>query len=238
MSDTTAYLAGCATTGVAALVLLVARVGMVSTGSELELANRQSNRQGDRTAQIESTVLDQQPGAQSQQALEAEIRRELDKQRTLTEKLEEQLSEQETLSASLETQLQEQSEKTQDLLSRIQDYQRSVEDIELEDKIAAAVQPTTDAAARSSSPPASLIWLGAGVVIILGLGGAGLILCSVLLILQSQKRSVRPMPMPPMPMPPASDYRYYDPSLLPPAQIPSHRPSYYDYPPSPYDYTP
>ncbi|MEM8503237.1 MAG: hypothetical protein AAF716_08805 [Cyanobacteria bacterium P01_D01_bin.1] len=238
MSDTTAYLAGCATTGVAALVLLVARVGMVSTGSELDLANRQNDQQSDRFAQVESIVSSQQPDAQSQQALETEIRRELDKQRTLTQKLEEQLSEQETLSASLETQLQEQSEKTQDLLSRIQDYQRSVEDIELEDKIAAAVRPTTDAATQSSGPSTSLIWLGAGVVIILGLGGGGLILCSILLILQSQRRSVRPMPMPPMPMPPASDYRYYDPALLPPTQVPPRRPSYYDYPPSPYDYTP
>lgn len=234
MSDTTAYLAGCATTGVAALVLLVARVGMVSTGGELDQANRQS----DRTAQIESAVLDQQASTQSQQALETEIRRELDKQRTLTQQLEEQLSEQETLSANLENQLEEQSEKTQDLLNRIQDYQRSVEDIELEDKIAAAVRPTADTATRSSGPSTSLIWLGAGVVIILGLGGAGLILCSVLLILQSQKRSVRPMPMPPMPMPPASGYRYYEPTLLPPAQIPPRRSSYYDYPPSPYDYTP
>lgn len=238
MSDTTAYLAGCATTGVAALVLLVARIGMVSTGDGIDLASRQTDRQGDRLAQIESTVSDQPSNVQSQQALEAEIRRELDKQRTLTQKLEEQLSEQELLSANLETQLREQSEKTRDLLDRIQDYQRSVEDIELEDKIAAAVRPANDAAAHSSRPSTSLIWLGTGVVIILGLGGGGLILCSVLLILQSQRSSVRPMPMAPMPMPPASDYRYYDPSLLPPAQIPPRRSAYYDYPPSPYDYTP
>ncbi len=233
MSDTTAYLAGCATTGVAALVLLVARVGMVSASGE------QASRVGDRLAQIESTAANQQPSAsaQSQQPLEAEIRRELDKQRGLTQKLEEQLGEQETLSASLEAQLQEQSEKTNDLLNRIQDYQRSVEDIELEDKITAAVRPATDAAASPSGPSTSLIWLGAGVVVVLGIGGGGLILCSVLLILQAQRRSVRPMPMPPMSMPPAPDYRYYDPALLPPAQMPP-RSSYYDYPRSPYDYTP
>ncbi len=232
MSDTTAYLAGCATTGVAALVLLVARVGMVSAGGE------QANRLGDRITQIESTVPNQQSTADAQsQPLEAEIRRELEKQRDFTQKLEDQLGEQETLSANLEAQLQEQSDKTKDLLNRIQDYQRSVEDIELEDKIAAAVRPTTDVATRPSAPSTSLIWLGAGVVVVLGLGGGGLILCSVLLILQAQRRSVRPMPMPPMSMPPSPDYRYYDPALLPPAQVPPRR-SYYDYPPSPYDYTP
>ncbi|MBE9062190.1 hypothetical protein [cf. Phormidesmis sp. LEGE 11477] len=232
MSDTTAYLAGCATTGVAALVLLVARVGMVSADGDAE----QANRSGDRTAQIESATT------QSQQALEAEIRRELDKQQTLTQALEEQLEEQETLSANLENQMQEQSEKTQDLLDRIQNYQRSVEDLELEDKIAAAVQPAAEANARPSGPPTSLIWLGAGIVIVLGLGGGGLILCSVILILQAQRRSVRPMPMrpmpmPPMPMPPTAS-NYYDPAFLSAPQLPPRRAPYYDYPAAPYDYTP
>ncbi len=234
MSDTTAYLAGCATTGVAALVLLVARVGMVSAGAEADGATRL----GDRVARIEAATPSQQAitDAQSKQALESEIRQELEKQRDLTQKLEEQLTEQEDLSKGLEEQLTEQEEKTKDLLSRIQDYQRSVEDMELDDKIAAAARPAADSSPR---PSASLLWLGAGVVVVLVLGGGGLILCSVLLILQSQnRRTARHVPMAqPMPMPPAG-YRYYDPSFLPPAQLPPRPPTYYDYPPAPYDYTP
>ncbi|MEL6555471.1 MAG: hypothetical protein AAFQ63_18725 [Cyanobacteria bacterium J06621_11] len=237
MSDTTAYLAGCATTGVAALVLLVARVGMVSATAGADSDARLS----DRVAQIESAAPTQSANAQSEArsetALEAEIRKELEKQRDLTQQLEDQLEDQETLSSDLEEQLASQEEKTKDLLARIQDYQRSVEDMELEDKIAAAARPA--AAPTNQGPSTSVIWVGAGLVVVLILGGGGLLLCSVLLILQAQRRSPRHMPMPmPRPMPPASGYRYYDPSFLPPSQYPPQRPVYYEYPPSPYDYTP
>ncbi|MGC1307907.1 MAG: hypothetical protein WA885_11800 [Phormidesmis sp.] len=231
MSDTTAYLAGCATTGVAALVLLVARVGMVSSST----APNNADRLGDRLDRIEAATTPDQTTGQPNQQLEYEIRQELEKQRDLTQKLETQLVQQETLSGSLEKQLSEQEEKTKDLLSRIEDYQRSVEDIELDDKISAA-RPAT-ASPQISGPPVTLILLGSGVVIVLVLGGGGLILCALLLILQSQRRSARSVPMPPMPMPPASGYRYYDQTFLPPAQLRPQRPSYQDYPPSPYDYT-
>lgn len=239
MSDTTAYLAGCATTGVAALVLLVARVGMVSANTNASGADRLD----DRIARIEATTTNPDDASKSdladaraEQRLEDEIRRELDKQRDLTEKLESQLVQQETLSGSLESQLRQQEEKTKDLLDRIQDYQRSVEDLELEDKIAAAARPAVEPP-QSAGLPASIIWLGAGVVVVLVMGGGGLILCAVLLIVQSQKRTARPAPMPPpMPMPPAAGYRYYDQRFLPPAR--PRQPTYYDYPTSPYDYTP
>jgi hypothetical protein len=234
MSDTTAYLAGCATTGVAALVLLVARVGMTSAGPE----NASSRQLDDRLARIEATA----PSAIANAAgsgtppLETEIRRELDKQQLLTKKLEEQLAQQQALSGGLEEQLKTQEDKTKDLLAKIQDYQNSVENLEIDGKIAAASRPATP---TSGATPTSLIWLGAGVVVVLVMGGGGLILCAVLLILQSQRRSARPAPMPPpMPMPPASGYRYYDQTFLPPAQLRPRRSTYYDYPPSPYDYTP
>lgn len=232
MSDTTAYLAGCATTGVAALVLLVARVGMVSANAE----SSETRRLDSRVARIEETASDRQVLAQSQasEKLEDEIRRELDKQRSLTQKLEEQLIDQESLSTSLERQLLEQEKKTQDLMARIQDYQRSVEDLELDDKIAAAARPTVE---TRSGPPASVIWLGAALAFVLVLGGGGLIICAVLLFMQSQRHRNRGIPMRhPMPMPPASGYRYYDQNFLPPAQFRPQRPSYYDYPPPPYDY--
>jgi hypothetical protein len=233
MSDTTAYLAGCATTGVAALVLLVARIGMVSANPE---ASRTAQL-GERLERIEATAPDQQGAQQGDRQLQYEIRQELDKQRDLTKKLEDQLVQQETLSGSLEDQLEEQKRKTEDLLARIQDYQRSVDDIELQDKIA-ATRPALEAPPQPSGPSASLIWIGAGVVVVLVLGGGGLIICAVLLILQSQRRSARPMPMhPPVPMAPTSSYRYYDQTFLPPSQLRAQRPSYYDYPPSsPYDY--
>ncbi|MGB3298548.1 MAG: hypothetical protein WBA76_09790 [Phormidesmis sp.] len=235
MSDTTAYLAGCATTGVAALVLLVARVGMAgSEGSRVRQLD-------DRLAQVEATATPSSNAAPGEarlanQNLDYEIRSELNKQQELTKKLEAQLAQQETLSGSLKEQLKSQDEKTQSLVTKIQDYQRSVEDIEIDGKIAAASRPADSAV---SATPTTLILLGAGVVVVLLIGGGGLILCAVLLILQSQRRSARSAPMPPpMPMPPAAPYRYYDQTFLPPAQLRPRRSDYYDYPPSPYDYTP
>ncbi|NJM98714.1 MAG: hypothetical protein HC800_17555 [Phormidesmis sp. RL_2_1] len=231
MSDTTAYLAGCATTGVAALVLLVARMGMINADTQ------RSSQLGDRLARIEAAAPSSQPEHQATQQMEFEIRNELDKQRDLTEKLEEQLAKQETLSGSLEAQIKAQEEKTQEMLTKMQAYQRSVEDIELQDKITAASRPAAELTRPSSGPPASILWLGAGVVVVLVLGGGGLLICAVLLILQSQRRSARPAPMPPqMPISPTAPYRYYDQTFLPPAQLRPQRPSYYDYPPSPYDY--
>ena len=232
MSDTTAYLAGCATTGVAALVLLVARVGMVSASAE----SSDARQLDDRIARIEATTPTQQTlsDARTNQRLENDIRRELDKQRDLTKRLEEQLVDQESLSTSLEKQLSEQENKTRDLMARIQDYQRSVEDLEIDDKIAAAARPTTEV---RPGPPAYVIWLGAALAFVLVLGVGGLAICIVLLYTQSQRNRYRGVPMrPPMPMPPASTYQRYDQNFLPPAQLRPQRPSYYDYPPPPYDY--
>lgn len=233
MSDTTAYLAGCATTGVAALVLLVARVGMVTSRVDTE------TQLSDRIARIETATPARQTAELNEQALNKEIRQELTKQQELTEKLEEQLLAQEGISEELEAQLEAQEEKTKDLLARIQDYQRSVEDMAIDDRIAAATRP---AAPTAPTPSVPLVWVGAGVVVVLILGGGGLILCTVLLILQAQQNrrmTARHMPMPmPRPMPPSSSYRYYDPSFLPPSQYPPQRPISYDYPPAPYDYTP
>lgn len=230
MSDTTAYLAGCATTGVAALVLLVARVGMVSANAGSTNADRLNSR----IARVEANATNPQTLAETQgsQQLKDEIRQELDKQRDLTTKLEEQLVDQKSLSTSLEKQLADQEEKTQALTARIQDYQRSVEDLEIDDKIAAASRPAADA---RSGPPASVIWLGAALAFTLVLGGGGLVLCAVLLFMQSQRSRARNVPMRHA-MPPTA--YHYDQNFLPPAQFRSQRPSYYDYPPSPYDYTP
>ncbi len=231
MSDTTAYLAGCATTGVAALVLLVARVGMISSSAESTGARQMDSR----IARVETTTPDPRTlaTAQAGQPLQDDIRRELDKQHDLTKKLEEQLVDQKSLSSSLEDQLSAQEEKTRDLMLRIQDYQRSVNDLEIDDKIAAAARSSSQV---QSGPPASVIWLGAALAFTLVLGGGGLVLCAVLLFMQSNRHRYRGVPMrPPLPMPPASDY-HYDQNFLPPAQFRSQRPSYYDYPPPPYDY--
>lgn len=234
MSDTTAYLAGCATTGVAALVLLVARVGMVSAGPEGNLARQQGNRLARTEATTPSSQATPAEATPTSHNLDYEVRSELDKQQELTKKLEAQLAQQETFSESLKGQLASQEEKTQSLVAKIQDYQNSVDNIEIDGKIAAASRP---AEASGSATPTSLILLGAGVVVVLVIGGGGLILCAVLLVLQSQRRSrSAPMP-PPMPMPAAAPYRYYDQTFLPPAQLRPRRPTYYDYPPGPYDYT-
>ena len=82
MTDTTAFVAGCATTGVAVLVLLLARVGVQSSSSETQPSS----------AALESVVpVPQTPIQTIDEGLSDEIKQELNRQRELTAKLENQL---------------------------------------------------------------------------------------------------------------------------------------------------
>lgn len=96
---------------------------------------------GDRLAQIEATSPNLQANTQATQQMEFELRSELERQRDLTQKLEDQLNKQASLSSSLEAQIKAQETKNQDLLAKVQTYQRSVEDLELQDKLQQLANP-------------------------------------------------------------------------------------------------
>ncbi|MEO0756398.1 MAG: hypothetical protein AAFY78_05935 [Cyanobacteria bacterium J06648_16] len=213
MSDTTAYVAGCATTGVAVLVLLVAKVGIGST-------------QRAAPEPVESVPAVPVPAVPSPEPeWEDDLRQELDKQRDLVSKLESQLSQQEVIARNLENQLRQQQEESRVVASQLNEYQRSVDTLSVQNS-----QLTQ--AKRDDGLQTTLLWVGGGIVLVLVLGGGGLILCMVFLATQANRRPERPVPvMYPLQMPTPPSYRYYEQEFLPPPARPKRAAPhpYYDY---------
>ena len=145
MSDTTAYVAGCATTGVAVLVLLVAKVGIGST-------------QRAAPEPVESVPAVPVPAVPSPEPeWEDDLRQELDKQRDLVSKLESQLSQQEVIARNLENQLRQQQEESRVVASQLNEYQRSVDTLSVQNS-----QLTQ--AKRDDGLQTTLLWVGGGIV--------------------------------------------------------------------------
>ena len=217
MTDTTAFVAGCATTGVAVLVLLLARVGFHTSSPDTE----------SRTATLETVVpVPQSPVQTIENDISDDIKQDLDRQRELTAKLENQLVQQEMLARNLENQLKQQQEETRAVLSQLREYQRSVDTLSLQNGQLVAAQSEKD----TSNVQTTLLWIGGGLVLVMLLGGGVIILCMVLV--SGRRREERSVPVVypfQMPVPP-SGYRYYEQEFLPPPPVRHKRANatYYD----------
>ncbi|MEL6228754.1 MAG: hypothetical protein AAFR24_02470 [Cyanobacteria bacterium J06627_3] len=217
MTDTTAFVAGCATTGVAVLVLLLARVGFRTSSPDIESS----------AATLETVVpVPQSPVQTIENDISDDIKQDLDRQRELTAKLENQLVQQEMLARNLENQLKQQQEETRAVLSQLREYQRSVDTLSLQNGQLVAAQSEQD----TSNVQTTLLWIGGGLVLVMLLGGGMIILCMVLV--SGRRREERSVPVVypfQMPVPP-SGYRYYEQEFLPPPPVRHKRANatYYD----------
>lgn len=220
MTDTTAFVAGCATTGVAVLVLLLARVGFQSSSPA-------DNVRSD-SATLETVVpVPQSPLQTIDEGLSDEIKQELERQRDLTAKLENQLVQQEMLARNLENQLKQQQEETRAVLSQLREYQHSVDTLSLQNGQLVAAQSEQDS---SSTIQTTLLWIGGGLLLVMVCGGGAIILCMVLVSGRRREERTVPVVYPfQMPVPP-SGYRYYEQEFLPPPSVRHKRANatYYD----------
>ena len=219
MTDTTAFVAGCATTGVAVLVLLLARVGFQTSSPDAP--------SGSATLEtIAPMPVPQSPVQIADDGISEDVQRELDRQQDLTSKLENQLVQQEMLARNLENQLKQQQEETRAVLAQLREYQRSVDTLSLQNGQLATAQSTQD----TSNVQTTLLWIGGGLLLVMVLGGGAVILCMVLV--SGRRRDERSVPVVypfQMPVPPAS-YRYYEQEFLP-TSPPRHKranATYYD----------
>ncbi|MEM6251748.1 MAG: hypothetical protein AAF821_02390 [Cyanobacteria bacterium P01_D01_bin.156] len=219
MTDTTAFVAGCATTGVAVLVLLLARVGFQTSTPTVESS-----------APPPETVVPvpQSPVQSLDDGLSEDIKQELDRQRDLTAKLENQLVQQEMLARNLENQLKQQQEETRAVLSQLREYQRSVDTLSLQNGQLAAAQ--SNQTQQSSNIQTILLWMGGGLLLVMVVGGGIILLC--LVFVSGRRREERSVPVVypfQMPVPP-SGYRYYEQEFLPPPNMRPKRANatYYD----------
>ncbi|MEO0455132.1 MAG: hypothetical protein AAF152_00930 [Cyanobacteria bacterium P01_A01_bin.114] len=223
MSDTTTFIAGCATTGVAVLVLLVARVGDAP-------AERPTDRvefPPEQPVAAPVVPVPQVPDSDNNE----ELRNDLERQREITSRLETQLAQQEMIARNLENQLQQQQTETRQVLTQLENYQRSLDTLSLQNSQLA------ESSHQPSGNQSTLLWLGGGLFVVLILGGGGLMFCMVLLTAQSQKRQERSMQMMyhPIQVPTPPSYRYYEQEFLPPLPTRPRRATPYNPPPH-YDY--
>lgn len=208
MSDTSAFIAGCATTGAAALMLLLARVGMGDSLSTVTV---------DPPPPLEEAVVPVPSPPSLEPTVEAQedLLEALQDQQTMTEDLEEQLTQQQLIVRDLETQLADQAAETRAIAARLDTYERSVNSLDSQQQQLAGVQQSTD------KTQASLLWVGAGLAIVVLVGGAVIVLILVVLVaFQSRNRSPQASQIvyPPDIAPPP--YPYYQQEFLPAAPRP------------------
>ncbi|MDA0267702.1 MAG: hypothetical protein O2890_10950 [Cyanobacteria bacterium] len=134
----------------------------------------------------------------------------LEQQQTLTKQLDEQLSQQEDLIRDLETQLQTQTVETQTLAARLTTYEQSVSSLTSQQQRLAGVQQDTD------QTQTSLLWVGAGLVLMVLIGGAVVVLILVVLVaFQSRHRQSQPNSIVYSADIPPPAYPYYQQEFLP-----------------------
>lgn len=213
MSDSSAFIAGCATTGAAALVLLLARMSVGESPISVETSSTTPSP-------YESVVpvpAPPPPTADISNSLaEEQLTGEIEDQQALITRLEEQISQQDLLLRDVSSQLEQQRQETQALASRLTTYETSVNTLTSQQQQFAGVQRDTDKA------QSSILWVGAGLVMVVLIGGAVvLVILVVLVAFQSRGRSSTPssqivysteVPVPPNP--------YYRQEFLPASRQP------------------
>ncbi|MDB9528285.1 hypothetical protein PN498_19995 [Oscillatoria sp. CS-180] len=174
MSDSSAFIAGCATTGAAALILLIARVTVSKSPPIVEDLSALPIEEVAPVPTTSTTAA----APQVEDVLE-----ELEQQQKINQRLEEQITEQDALLKDLEAQIQWQQQEAQALVARVNTHETSINALTSQQQQFAGVQQETD---RTQS---SLLWVGAGLVVVVLIGGAiVLVILVVLVAFQSRNR--------------------------------------------------
>lgn len=178
MSDTSAFIAGCATTGAAALMLLLARISLSESSPTVET--------GPQAPLSESVVPvpSPPPDAIADSSLQEELQADLEEQQAITDQLEAKVAQQDLLIQDLEAQIERQQEANETLNARLDAYERSVNTLSSQQEQLVGVQRNAD------KTQTSLLWVGAGLVLVVLVGGALVLVILVLLVaFQSRNNS-------------------------------------------------
>jgi hypothetical protein len=232
-SDTTAFLAGCAITGVAAVLLL--RGGFVPDNSRAVRPVPPPPATAAPLAPPDSgSSLGERSPTDTQQT--EQLQEELRRYEDLTENLQEQLERQREETQELREQLDRQRTDTETLVSQLQqqlqDQQRIIDTMNVQQQLDAADQSRVaerlwlaERQAELSGSPrnsndvqSTILWIIGVTLIVVALGGGVLLILIVILLIQSQRRYASPpMPLFPTHMPP---YTLTGQPLLPPPPRP------------------
>lgn len=211
MSDTTAFLAGCAITGIAAFLLLRGELGMGQTRPIQP--TQAATAAPDLTIQ---TPVPQPPTLMTDYGRESQLQRDLDEQKSITDDLEERLKDQQEATEELQSKLQLQQANTEKLLTQLQEQQR----------LAMSVPQPLRAAEVSEQPNRfqSLMFLAFGtMLLVVGLGAGAILIIIIVFMVQSGRRTprimhvVHPVQQPqPYPTPTYQSYNLLEQGTLPP----------------------
>ena len=220
MSDTTGFLAGCATTGVVVLLLLVARVGLDESPPVVQ----------SRSNSVEATPPIPVPSpptpVREQAVMDQPFRRDFERQQDLVARLESQLDDHKVLIRDLEDQLDQQQIETAAIVAQLKEYKYSMDTLAAQQ--VKAVESSRLAAAGEGQT--ALLWVGASLVLILIFGGGVVLVVLIIMTAQNRRRTSRTSEIA-HPINVTPSYQYYQHEFLPPQINPRHAEQY-----EPYDY--
>lgn len=234
MTDTAAFLAGCAVTGVAALFLLRNDFAISQTRSIESAHNQSAPAQPASTPAQTASGMFQDPQQEwrfqtqleQQQGLSRDLSEQFKRQQTDTEDLKSQLEKQQTQTEDLRSQLDKQQRNTEQLISQLQEQQRVLDKVADQRNISPA-ELRRDAS--SGEWHITAVWIAGGVVLVILVGG-GLIfigIVAVILLSSRQKKTSRTVHVV---HPVTSPYSFADqPQLLPPSRVRAKPPRQIDY---------
>jgi len=214
MSETTAFLAGSAVAGVAALLMLKSG-GLSLSQPEVLQQYAQAPSALVTPAPIVGPTLPDNDNKESEALLRNqldtnksatdELKLQLEQQKFLTEQIKLQLEQQRETTAQLRSQLDEQRREATGVIDRLREQQRSMDMLTLQQALPRQEDPSLLEQAqffqtmqnRDAASPAQVVtlWVLEGILLILILGG-GVILVSVIIILvQQQRKPPKPAPV-------------------------------------------
>ena len=201
MSDTAAFLAGCAVTGVA--VLFVMRNDFANSQTRVppslqtppvvsEIPNTPTPSPSSNSSQDDGRNYRLETEVDQQRNLSRDLSDQLRRQQDRTEDLRTQLERQQQQTEDLKSKLDKQERNTELLILQIQEQQRLLE--RLSDQPVPTHLPMIETTDKSNSVDVPALITGAvGVVVVVIVAGGGLILFAIIVIvlLSSRRRSPR-----------------------------------------------
>lgn len=195
-SDSTAFLAGCAITGVAAVLLL--RGGLLAEQPRITSPTLSS------PPALSATT---NPLGSSGSEPDWQIDRQLEEQRIVTQDLKAQLDRQRTETDALKVELERQRSETDKLVTQLQQQletqQRLIDTVNVQQQISSADRDRTTDQLRAIEPrpnygldqplrlQSTLLWAVGVTLIVVALGGGVVLIVLIVLLAQSQRRYPR-----------------------------------------------
>ena len=236
MSETTAFLAGSAVAGVAALLAL--KTGDISLSQpQVDLPYGGPPNalvtpvpvapaliQGPYLPNTDSSDSENEAILRSQldnnKSATDELKLQLEQQRFLTEQLKFQLEQQRDTTAQLKSQLEDQRREATDVIDRLREQQRSMDMLTLQQALPrddqndsslleqAELLQTLQNGNQNNSSQVVALWALGGILLLIILGGSAVLLAAILVMLQRQK-SPKPAPVVHHPVPISLPYGQY-----------------------------